>query len=471
MSSSGRRRSNTISLSPSKTPHFFKIILEDTIREGKLGLPRDFVKKSGRSLPSLVILKVPTGAVWPVELAKRDGKFWFQNGWQEFAGYYSLDYGHMLVFEYDGCSHFHVIIFDKSATEIKYPCDDTNCSEELKHAGEKQKPKVRRKARERSPLPCPFPHKKARNGSTVHGNSTSMSVPHSRRNHFTREVPHEVEGVKVSCKRELGVSASGWRRPKTNVEQRLTNQEKIEALRRTSGFRSANPHFKIVMQPSYVSFRFDLVIPAEFGEIYMKKKRSDVDLCVSDGRIWPAKYSKHEFQSNPKIYYGWEKFARDNGLRVGDVCVFELIEIDKMQLKVHIYHADEDLNIYMLQGEKKTSNEDSKPLRGGITFKSENPCCRVFMHPSYVRRGCGMRMPAGFGKKYLPEERSDVTLCTPDGRTWPVEYHRRSYLYKGWQEFVHDNDLEVGDVCFFELIKIFETKLKVSIFRGNRHKS
>ncbi|KAF5752934.1 hypothetical protein HS088_TW01G00852 [Tripterygium wilfordii] len=69
-----------------------------------------------------------------------------------------------------------------------------------------------------------------------------------------------VQGVKVSCKRELGVSASGWRRPKTNVEQRLTNQEKIEALRRTSGFRSANPHFKIVMQPSYVSFRFDLAI-------------------------------------------------------------------------------------------------------------------------------------------------------------------------------------------------------------------
>ncbi|KAF5752933.1 hypothetical protein HS088_TW01G00851 [Tripterygium wilfordii] len=78
--------------------------------------------------------------------------------------------------------------------DLKHAGDDTVCSEELKHAGEEQYPEVGCKARERSPLPFPFPNKKARNDSTVHRNSTSMSVPHSRPKQLTREVPHEVEG-------------------------------------------------------------------------------------------------------------------------------------------------------------------------------------------------------------------------------------------------------------------------------------
>ncbi|XP_038702044.1 uncharacterized protein LOC119998720 isoform X3 [Tripterygium wilfordii] len=460
--------------SATESTHFFRPILDDTLREGKLEIPREFVKRFGRSLPSLVILKVPTGAVWPVELAEGDGKFWFRKGWQNFAGYYSLEFGHLLVLEYDGSRHFHVIIFDKSATEIKYPCDntvcsedlkhagdDTVCSEELKHAGEEQYPEVGCKARERSPLPFPFPNKKARNDSTVHRNSTSMSVPHSRPKQLTREVPHEVE---VSCQKELGASTSGLRRPKTKVQQPLMYREIFEALQKANGFWSANPHFKMVMELSYVSTRFELAIPAEFGKMYMKKKRSDVYLCVSDWRIWPAKYSNHEFQSNPKIYDGWKKFVCDHCLRVGDVCVFELIEIDKIKLKVHIYQVDEDPNIHRLQGEK-TSNKDIKASQGAGTFKSQNLCCRVFMHPSYIRRG-GLRMPADFAKDYLPESRSDVTLCTPDGRSWSVEYNNRLLLPKGWLKFVHDNNLEVGDVCLFELIQSFEIKLNVFIIKS-----
>ena len=50
----------------------------------------------------------------------------FCNGWQNFVEYHSICYGYFLVFRYEENSSFHVLIFDKTATEIQYP-PNKNC--------------------------------------------------------------------------------------------------------------------------------------------------------------------------------------------------------------------------------------------------------------------------------------------------------------------------------------------------------
>ncbi|MBA0688364.1 hypothetical protein Goari_006160, partial [Gossypium aridum] len=105
-----------------KTPHFFKIILDANIRDKKLEIPGKFVRKYGNGLSNSVLLTVPSGDTWHVELTKSDGIVWLQNGWQEFSEYFSLKYGHLLVFKYEGNGKFLVLIFDTSASEIEYPC-------------------------------------------------------------------------------------------------------------------------------------------------------------------------------------------------------------------------------------------------------------------------------------------------------------------------------------------------------------
>ncbi|KAJ6711209.1 B3 DOMAIN-CONTAINING [Salix purpurea] len=103
-----------------KPPHFFKVILEDSLREGKLMLPQKFVTRYGMDLTNLAHLKVH-GEAWEIELTKCDGKVWLQKGWKEFAEHYSVACGHFLVFEYEGNCDFRVLIFDNSATEMDYP--------------------------------------------------------------------------------------------------------------------------------------------------------------------------------------------------------------------------------------------------------------------------------------------------------------------------------------------------------------
>ncbi|GMP31580.1 hypothetical protein CsSME_00005734 [Camellia sinensis var. sinensis] len=91
-------------------------------------IPGKFVRKYGEKLKlsKLAFLKVPSGAVWQVELSNSRGHVWLHNGWKEFMKYYSISYGHFLVFQYNGNSIFHVLIFDKSASEIEYPSGQTN---------------------------------------------------------------------------------------------------------------------------------------------------------------------------------------------------------------------------------------------------------------------------------------------------------------------------------------------------------
>lgn len=84
-------------------------------------IPSNFVTKLGKSLRGPVTLKIPSGLEWKVELRSCNGEVWLQKGWTEFADHLSIGRGHLLLFRYEGNSRFHVVIFDKSATEIEYP--------------------------------------------------------------------------------------------------------------------------------------------------------------------------------------------------------------------------------------------------------------------------------------------------------------------------------------------------------------
>lgn len=77
-------------------------------------------------MPDRVSLEVPNGLVWKVELihSNRD-EAWLQGGWQRFEEYYSTRFGHFLLFEYVGDSHFKVNIFGTSAMEIEYSYYDS----------------------------------------------------------------------------------------------------------------------------------------------------------------------------------------------------------------------------------------------------------------------------------------------------------------------------------------------------------
>ncbi|PIN12338.1 hypothetical protein CDL12_15057 [Handroanthus impetiginosus] len=106
---------------PATAPKFFKIIWDP--QADSLRIPAVFRQRYGDSLPKSVFLKVPSGSSLEVELTQSNGETWLQKGWQEFKERYSIGFGHLLVFQYNGNSQFDVLIFDTTAVEIEYPFD------------------------------------------------------------------------------------------------------------------------------------------------------------------------------------------------------------------------------------------------------------------------------------------------------------------------------------------------------------
>ncbi|XVF61909.1 hypothetical protein PTKIN_Ptkin08bG0172600 [Pterospermum kingtungense] len=566
------RRDNDHSKFTSKTPHFFKVILQEAIRDGKLGIPRKFVRKHGNRLPSTIQLEVPSGATWQVHLTKCDETVWLQKGWQEFAKHYSLKFGYFLVFRYEGNGRFHVLVFDKSASEIEYPCTKT---EEEEDDDDEMSVSVSRKCKEKSHLPRPRPRKKMRTDSPNQPGTDSkietLSSPFGADDPKSRRIKlRNLEKVQKShcstaqldaTKGVGGITAP--RSVKTEVLscwQRLTTIEKAHAIQRVSDFKcTGNPVFMVLMQPSFVNNKYRMGIPSNFALKYLTMQKGNLTLCDSSGKTWPAMYYAKPEIKKPKAYMtgGWRAFAEENNLVVGDICVFELIKHPEILLKVAIYpviesaskvcrppadgsigsrvkirslasdtepncrqrrcpsssreckgtkiEENENIHSYIevlddFQLNQKTKKKLSSPcfqpcqfkysakddsewtsaartcLRPGLVdkmqadaFKYANPSFTVMMQPSYVLSDFYLSIPYQFACRYF-KNNGELTLRVSDGRTWIVKYNVNTHYAKArfsrnsWRTFAADNNLKVGDICVFNLIKENGILLDVVIF-------
>ncbi|TYI50027.1 hypothetical protein E1A91_D12G073700v1 [Gossypium mustelinum] len=472
----------------SKTPHFFKVILQETLTHGRLGVPRNFVRKYGNQLSSPVKLEVPNGAIWQVELTKStDEKLHLQNGWREFAEHYLLEFGSFVVFRYEGNDRFHVLIFDKSASEIDYPYTSTEDDD------------VSGKSKEKSHLPCPLPQKKMRIDSpNQHGQNSKLEVLSSG---ISSDVQRSVTTEALSC------------------VQRLAAIEKAHAVQIASAFKSTeNPVFMVVMRPSYVlGFQF---IPSDFARKFLTMCECNLTLCNSTGKTWHAKFFRYPENKKPNahLYGGWCEFVEDNHLNVGDICVFELIKHPVILMKVQTYPVPcklrtnpsesnqakgiklekekKSLNFQYLTkevgGELKYSVKNDSGRRssarrrpkpdpvygkqracvGASAFRTSNPSFSVVIQPSYIGSSSALHIPVEFVKRYLKKS-GEMVLRVADGRIWIVEYRRTAsnkgrkakFGSRSWGQFAKDNQLEVGDVCVFELMNENGNLLEVAIHR------
>ncbi|XP_050210522.1 B3 domain-containing transcription factor VRN1-like [Mercurialis annua] len=450
------------------SPHFFKIVLHDK----KLEIPKKFVRIYGTDLPNLSLLKLPNGDQWKIELLKSNGEIWLGKGWQEFMEFYSLAFGSFLVFQYDqkNC-WFNVIIFDTSASEIEYPCKDND--------GETVEPYC---LGERF---VEMGHEEVDNNSPVQISNNVSSLSRKRKESLRLSATNSVKKVKLRNNTTAQLDAEKSNGDIENVNgvmaktQRLTIAEKDNVLRRArDSFKSRNPHFMTTIQPSYLCSRLIVAIPSYVNE-HFKKSHGDVILYVVDGRTWSVKYSKISIKGSntAKLYLCWKTFVQDNGLKVGDVCVFEIISCKETTLRVFIYRNMKDTNSDPSLGNKKDSKHVGraicKQLIGGTNIEasndltSPNPSFKGIINLTHMKRGL-MHIPREFMDKYAKKSRDNVALQVKD-RQWNVKLIRHPYrglLSAGWSTFSQENSLQARDVCIFELVNAETMLFEVSISRS-----
>lgn len=109
-------------------------------------IPKKFVTDYGKFLSTSVRLRLLDGMEWKIGLTTAaNGAVWLQNGWHPFAEHYSLEFGSLLVFRFDGCSTFHTTIFDITGSEIKYRCNFNDSSGDFEEEDDADYSKQREK--------------------------------------------------------------------------------------------------------------------------------------------------------------------------------------------------------------------------------------------------------------------------------------------------------------------------------------
>ncbi|KAI5652687.1 hypothetical protein M9H77_29874 [Catharanthus roseus] len=294
-------------------PHFFTVV--GFSPEKGVRIPVAFMRKYGGDIQKTVILKVPSGASWKVELVDEESGIRLEKGWKNFAEYYSIKRAHFLVFRYDGNSEFEVVIFDLTATEIEYPSmaqieEEDDVSVEILEN---------------------FP----KNVQT----SKPKGLRHSSRNK-TKKL--KLDKLKERGRSE-GEQSCGGTDDEMHLQRTINDKDECYSYQRAKAFRSENPFVIVFIQPSYVSSSFNPSFPFTFAKNYLNfqsKKYCNISLGV-EGReeTWIAKcviYKEPKRKARLRGD-GWKEFVMDNSIKAGDACVFELVEINAF--KIIIYPA------------------------------------------------------------------------------------------------------------------------------------
>lgn len=120
----------------------------------------------------------------------------------------------------------------------------------------------------------------------------------------------------------------------------VTQTEREKALEAAQSFKSRKPFALLTMKQSQVYQGFWLSLSAGFSKRCLPDARLQLTLVGPSEKKWTVCYLGN--RRNPGLSGGWKRFTLDNNLEEGDVCIFEMDNVENYTLKVHIFRVVEN---------------------------------------------------------------------------------------------------------------------------------
>ncbi|VAI69826.1 unnamed protein product [Triticum turgidum subsp. durum] len=230
-------------------------------------------------------------------------KLVFSVGWGKFVETFGLQAGDTIVLIYNGNSQFSVIIFDKHGCEkaISVIVD---------------------------PVPPPVQERRPYGGS--------LSSEHGQ---GVRDVP--VSSNIVKRKAKLSSSQKEQLRDGyiTAHKTKLTLAQKDVVKQKVQSLESKISIFVAVMYKCNVESPFFLTFPNYYAQKYLgEEARMHLELL---GVKWQVRFPNN--RGDKKLKHGWKQFVQGNNLKMGDICLFELLS-NQSTMVVYVIPAN-DANV------------------------------------------------------------------------------------------------------------------------------
>ncbi|KAF4380704.1 hypothetical protein F8388_017058 [Cannabis sativa] len=122
------------------------------------------------------------------------------------------------------------------------------------------------------------------------------------------------------------------------------NNNKRPSSKAATEFFTDNPYFQVKLRAHQLRGDGKLYIPVAIAKSWFEKKAQIVSLWVGE-EYWHVNLAINKGSSSSGLEHrfsgGWHAFARDNSLQPNDVCIFELINKNKPEVKVTIFRQSE----------------------------------------------------------------------------------------------------------------------------------
>ncbi|KAG0548516.1 hypothetical protein BDA96_01G173200 [Sorghum bicolor] len=289
--------------------HFFKVLIGDFHK--RLVIPGKFAKHFRDKIERNITLESFGGLTFDVQVAKNLGRIVLQSGWKSFVSAHDLKKMDFLVFKYNGMSRMKVLIFDPSGCEKVPPCF------------------VAKNAISGELVKTPVTKKKA----WKQRDRSRISITSSRS-------LFNSSGGMTSSEDDEAHSVPSYMLPQGTS---LDSMQKKKLKERLRSMCSEIPIYVCVMKKYNIS--------GSSKSMVFSKKYSDVCLPIKStrwilqchGKSWEmtCRILVRKDQGEMKrLRNGWARFAGDNNLQLGDICVFEQLKTKKYMMNVHIIRKD-----------------------------------------------------------------------------------------------------------------------------------
>ncbi|OQU79469.1 hypothetical protein SORBI_3008G148900 [Sorghum bicolor] len=405
---------------------FIKIMISASDFKNKLTIPKKFATNVGGQIPEEVQLEAPNGKTYNVKVAKEQNDLVIGTGWTKFSSSHDLRQGDLLVFTYSGYAHFKVRIFDPSNCEKEFSCvvmDNFPYGQErsISHDNHTQPSTSNMLVKHCS-------------GSSSHKRKTLKTSPTDSPSRKSTEDDDVKEPLNsVGFQKSWLVFPMGCN---MNSEQRA----KIDALEQK--IRPQIPLYITTMDMTSVSSGI-LAISKDYAVKHLLDKNGTITLSQLNGsKTWAI-----TLDINTVGWYarstGWLDFICNNGLKEGDICIFEPSK-GKSRVTL-IFHPLEETHHPKSAGYVPSSrsppHEATEPgyivprftvLNNEQMYKIKNKVQAIgspysvfvrIMKPGDVTpNNCIMRFCSAYDKKYLQRGQDTMSLIYPNKtHTWEAE--------------------------------------------------
>ncbi|XP_055819902.1 B3 domain-containing protein REM10-like isoform X2 [Solanum dulcamara] len=236
------------------------------------------------------------------------------------------------------------------------------------------------------------------------------------------------------------------------------------------------PHF---LKPILPGFKDKFTIPISFFK-YLKGQGNEYALLRRASKKWPVKVNGRRLED------GWEEFAKDHDLQLGDILIFR--HEGDMEFEVAVFdssccereyeqgvHGREEGKVCIVEesSKKLEFKEKSKPniKKSGKGFANVEAAYKD-MHLSHSHFICTIRpyclskhclcIPKQFAQENRLNDRKCVIIMRDEQRSWTFSLYtsgKNTFIGNGWREFCLMNCFKEGDILKFEIVSNGETPI------------